>query len=318
MFGGKMSKKGIKEQASESDLKQNYKQKFNIDVASGLLAGASNSGLFNPWDRALYLSVKFNRPFLLSQNFKSPYQGFSQAFVQRAFLGGIYYVAQGELNRYLFPYLRNTLGINQTLSQFFVGMSAGSIGGVFTNSISAIKYHTWGQENASFRSSVREMWNLGGIKPFLKGTAATMTRDMVFGSTYEMLRTLMNSTIKKSENNTTNENQPKLEFIHNATAAGVATILSSPFNYVRNMQYATPPNIKPPTTQEALIKVWNDSKSQQRSFLARMSFFQQQFRIGWGTARVAVGMAVGQKLFNWTQEQLSNLSANSTETGLKK
>ncbi|KTD06399.1 hypothetical protein Lgra_3176 [Legionella gratiana] len=298
--------------------KQNYKQKFNIDVVSGLLAGASNSGLFNPWDRALYLSVKHNRPFLLFQNFKSPYQGFSQAFVQRAFLGGIYYVAQGELNRYLLPYLRNTLGVSQTLSQFFVGMTAGSIGGVLTNSISAIKYHTWGQENASFRSSIREMWGLGGIAPFLKGTTATMTRDMFFGSTYEMLRSLMNNTTKKSENKTSDANQPALEFIYNASAAGMATIVSSPFNYVRNMQYATPPNFKPPSMQEVLTKVWSESKDSQRSFLGRMSFFQQQFRIGWGTARVAVGMAVGQKLFNWTQEQLSNLSSNTTETTLKK
>ncbi|KTD53774.1 hypothetical protein Lsan_4184 [Legionella santicrucis] len=313
-----MSKNSANIQASESDSNQNYKQKLNIDVASGLLAGASTSGLFNPWDRALYLSVKYNRSFLLSQNFKSPYQGFSQSFVQRAFLGGIYYMAQGELNRYFFPYLRNNLGINQTLSQFFVGMAAGSIGGVLTNSISAIKYHTWGHENASFRSSIREMWRLGGIKPFLKGTTATMTRDMVFGSTYEMLRSLISSTVKKSENKTPNENKSSLEFIHNATAAGVATIVSSPFNYVRNMQYATPPNLKPPTTKEALTKVWNESKNSQRSFLGRMSFFQQQFRIGWGTARVAVGMAVGQKLFNWTQEQLSNLSAKTTETSLKK
>lgn len=313
-----MGKKGMKEQAFESDTEKNYKQKLNIDVASGLLAGASNSGLFNPWDRALYLSVKHNRSFLLLQNFKSPYQGFSQAFVQRAFIGGIYYVAQGELNRYLFPYLRNNLGINQTLSQFFVGMTAGSIGGILTNSIAAIKYHTWGQENASFRSSIHEMWGLGGIKPFLKGTTATMTRDMVFGSTYEMLRSLMSSTVKKSEDKTAHEHPPSLEFIHNATAAGVATIVSSPFNYVRNMQYATPPNLKPPTTKEALTNVWNESKNSQRSFLGRMSFFQQQFRIGWGTARVAVGMAVGQKLFNWTQEQLSNLSANTTASSLKK
>ena len=100
----------------EQDSKLNYKQKFNIDVASGLIAGIANSGFFNPWDRALYLSVKHNRPFLSMQNFKSPYQGFSQALVQRSFLGSIYYIAQGELNSYLFPYLRNNLDLSQTIS----------------------------------------------------------------------------------------------------------------------------------------------------------------------------------------------------------
>lgn len=305
-------------ESSEKDSKLNYKKKFNIDVVSGLIAGVSSSGLFNPWDRALYLSVKHSRPFLSFQNFKSPYQGFSQALVQRAFLGSIYYIAQGELNAYLFPYLRNNLGISQTISQFYVGLAAGSIGGVLTNSISAIKYHTWGQENASFRSSVHEMWNLGGIKPFLKGTTATMTRDMVFGSTYEMLRSFMKVNAQKSEHTTSNANHAYLEFIHNASAAGTATIVSSPFNYVRNMQYATPPNLKPPTMYEALADVWCEAKNSQPSILDRVGFFQQKFRIGWGTARVAVGMAVGQKLFNLTQEKLSGVTSETTEMGMKK
>ncbi|AWN75646.1 hypothetical protein LEAN103870_16565 [Legionella anisa] len=307
-----------KEQSNEQDSKLNYKQKLNIDVASGLIAGVSNSGLFNPWDRALYLSVKYNRPFLSVQNFKSPYQGFSQALVQRAFLGSIYYIAQGELKSYLFPYLHHNLGFSETVAQFYVGMAAGSIGGALTNSISAVKYHTWGQESASFRSSVRDMWTLGGLKPFLKGTTATMTRDMVFGSTYEMLRSLMKTTSKKSENKTLGSNQSYVEFIYNASAAAVATIASSPFNYVRNMQYATSPNLKSPSTCEVLTGVWNESKTPPQSFLSRLSFFQQRFRIGWGTARVAVGMAVGQKLFDYTQAHLSHLFSNTSENSLKK
>ncbi|MCE0722533.1 MULTISPECIES: hypothetical protein [Legionella] len=307
-----------KVQPKEQDPQLTYKQKFNIDVASGLIAGVSNSGLFNPWDRALYLSVKYNRPFLSMQNFKSPYQGLSQALVQRAFLGSIYYIAQGELKAYLFPYLHHNLGFSQTAAQFYVGMAAGSIGGALTNSISAVKYHTWGQESASFRSSVCDMWTLGGLKPFLKGTSATMTRDMVFGSTYEMLRSLMQTTSKKSENKIPGSNQSYVDFLYNASAAAVATIASSPFNYVRNMQYATSPNLKPPSACEAFTKVWNESKTPPQSFLSQLSFLQQRFRIGWGTARVAFGMAVGQKLFDYTQARLSNLFSDTAENSLKK
>lgn len=188
---------GTSAQSKPSDSKLNKTQKLNIDVASGLIAGVANSGLFNPWDRALYLSVKYHRPFLSWENFTAPYQGFSQALVQRAFLGSIYFIAQGELNTYMFPYLNQNLGLNPTAAQFYVGMAAGSIGGAMTNSISAVKYHTWGKENASFRSSVYDMWTHGGYKPFIKGTTATMTRDMVFGSTYEMLRHLMKNQVKK-------------------------------------------------------------------------------------------------------------------------
>lgn len=303
----------LKEQENAREL--NYKQKFNVDAASGLIVGVATSGIFNPWDRALYLSVKYNRPFLTAANFKSPYQGFSQALVQRTFLGGIYYVAQGQLNTYLFPFLHNQLGFSQTLSQFYVGMAAGSIGGALTNSISAIKYHTWGKEGASFRSSAHEMWTQGGVQTFVKGTTATMTRDMAFGSTYEMLRSLMRTKAEKTESKKLSANQ---SFIYNAGAAAVATVVSSPFNYVRNMHYATPPDRKPASAYEVLTHLWNESKNPGHSFISRLSFFQQKLRFGWGTARVAVGMAVGQKLFDWTRDQLSHASSDATENTLKK
>lgn len=69
------------------------------------------------------------------------------------------------------------------------------------------------------------------------------------------------------------------------------------------MQYATPPNIKPPTTQEALIKVWNDSKSQQRSFLARMSFFNSNL----GLDGVLHGL---QWEWQWGKSYLTGLKSN--------
>jgi hypothetical protein len=45
-----------------------------VKINCGLLGGISQAGLFNPWDRALYLSVKHNRPFLSGLNFINPYQ----------------------------------------------------------------------------------------------------------------------------------------------------------------------------------------------------------------------------------------------------
>lgn len=56
--------------------------KFNC----GLIGGITQAGLFNPWDRALYLSVKESRPFLAWDNFSRPYQGFGQAILQASML----------------------------------------------------------------------------------------------------------------------------------------------------------------------------------------------------------------------------------------
>ena len=50
----------------------------------GLGAGVIQAGLLNPYDRALFLSVKERRPFLHIDNFRRPYQGFLQSVSGRA------------------------------------------------------------------------------------------------------------------------------------------------------------------------------------------------------------------------------------------
>ena len=53
---------------------------------SGFCSGVVNAGLFNPYDRALYLSVKHKRPFLSGSNFQRPFQGFLQTVVRLSFV----------------------------------------------------------------------------------------------------------------------------------------------------------------------------------------------------------------------------------------
>ena len=282
-----------------------YRQ-LTVDTTSALFSSILCSALFNPWDRALYLSVKYQGSFLSMANFVSPYQGILQSMVQRAFSGSIYYIMQGQMKSFLYPYLRNSLGVSELPSQFFVGMFAGSTSGILTNGISAVKYHTWGQDNRTFISSVREMWSLGGYRTFVKGTGATMGRDMMFGSTYEVLRNLLRSNHLVTGSNDSFKNE-SLNFLYNSISAGVATIVSGPLNYVRNIQYATPSHIKSPSIVEVLRNVCHESNKYANQPFGRFLFFQNQFRIGWGTGRVAVGMAVGQKLFDSVRSELSEL-----------
>ena len=274
-------------------------QQFNIDIISGLLSGAVCAGLFNPWDRALCLSVTHSRPFLLKANFTSPYQGASQAIFQRAFLGGTYFIVQGQLTSNLYPHLRKA-EMKEVTAQFCIGMLAGSISGVLTNSTSAIKYHTWGKDGRTFFSSAYEMWTLGGIKPFIKGTKATVLRDTTFGCSYEVLRHLTRYQLEKYQNN----NKKNLNFYCNLIAALVATIASGPFNYARTIQYATPPNQPTLLITQILKNLWHESTMQSTHSGGRLGFFQQKLRIGWGTLRVGVGMGVGQAVFDATRTWL--------------
>ena len=112
------SRDHFEEQKNQFETKVRVKQQLTIDITAGLFTGIFCSGLFNPWDRALYLSIKNNKPFLSIDNFRHPYQSFSQAVVQRAFLGSIYYIMQSELKYHLYPYLRHDLNVSETFSQF--------------------------------------------------------------------------------------------------------------------------------------------------------------------------------------------------------
>ena len=267
-----------------------------VIFTAGIFTAVFCSGLFNPWDRALYLSVKNNKPFLSLDNFRNPYQGFSQAVFQRAFLGSVYYIMQGELKRYLHPYLRNNLNANETVAQFCIGVTAGSINGLINNSISTVKYHVWGQESRSFFSSAYEMYSQGGIKPFIKGTKATIGRDIIFGSTYEVTRHLMRTHFPQD----TDSKDNYINFLYTCISAGLATIASGPLNYARSIQYATPPQEKSPKISTILKNLWVESKQHNQ-----ISFFQKKFRLGWGTARVAVGVSLGQKVFDVTCKTLN-------------
>jgi len=286
----------------------NIQQALSANIISGFIAGIVCSGLFNPWDRALYLSVKYNRSFLLKENFISPYQGFSQAIIQRAFLGSIYYILQGELKQNLYPYLHDNLGFSKPVAQFCIGLSAGCMSGMLTNGISAIKYHTWGHESRTFFSSVNEMWYQGAYKPFFKGTMATVTRDMTFGATYEVLRHVKPSFFEKMKQQYPTS-KTYIDFLFNGVSAGIATIASGPFNYARNMQYATPPEVKSPTIAKSLWDLWIESKK----FHAfdRLGFFQQRLRIGWGTTRVIFGMAGGQEIFNRCKKKIEHFQTEN-------
>lgn len=288
---------GTKNKSNQLFIKQ---LQLFADLVSGFITGILCSALFNPWDRGLFLSVKYKRPFLSFDNFTAPYQGLTQAIVQRSILGSIYFVMQGQMKTYLAPYLHDQQGISEPKTQFCIGMVSGTISGIVTNPISAVKYHSWGKENILFSSSVKQMWAQGGIKSFIKGTRATVGRDMVFGSTYEVLRHLMQDKLSKSS--LLEEYQS--DFLYNTPAAAIAAIASGPLNYARNIQYATPPNAKIPKIGTALNSLLIESQQHNQTFLKRMYFFQQRLNVGWGTGRASVGMATGQVIFDYTREKI--------------
>ena len=77
----------------------------------------------------------------------------------------------------------------------------------------------------------------------------------------------------------------------------MATIVSAPFNLVRNVQYATRSREKADTISTVLRDFMTETHRQQSAW-KRTRFVQNRLRIGWGTVRVAIGMAFGHFVYD--------------------
>lgn len=111
----------------------------------GLTSGLAQAYVFNPWDRALYLSVKYSRPFLNSQNFVNPMAGVTQTVAQRAISAGLYFPLEEIFAELIDDYEEDCGGddlMNKQIKQwkmFLSGTCAGIINGIVMNPFTRIK-----------------------------------------------------------------------------------------------------------------------------------------------------------------------------------
>lgn len=101
-------------------------------------------------------------------------------------------------------------------------------------------------------------------------------------------------------------------------AGTVATFASAPLNYVRNIQYASPAHGPVPGIGAVLRQLWHDAANHPTAS-DRFHYIQQRLRLGWGSARVVVGMALGQAVFDaalhqWERTEAQYLAAEAMQT----
>jgi len=150
---------------------------------------------------------------------------------------------------------------------------------------------------------------LAGFRPFTKGIVATVIRDTVFGGSFAIIKCYTKPTVSPSQKGTLYH-----RILDNGSillAGATATIASAPWNYARTIKYATPPGQPTPSIWCCLRDLFREAKSADSS----LRFLQQRLRIGWGTARVACGMAVGFQLYETTKaflEQSSHPNIHAT------
>jgi hypothetical protein len=310
-----------------------------VSFLCGIASGVIQAGLFNPWDRALYLSMSNRMPFWSRENFRNPYLGFFQSVGHRALSGGLYYpletffcslllrpIVEGTEPNYTTTdddkLLRRakTTGLRHQQQQqqifsihyphyhpalvnFVAGSLAGTCNALIINPVAAIKYKSWSRPvNRGMLTEAADMFQKGGIRPFRNGLLPTVYRDLVFGGTYTFLRLELQYRLDLGR-------RPDHQWMANMTAAALATIVSGPFNLARNVQYATRSKHKADDVSKVLQEFVAETKLQPTVW-GKLKFVQHRLRIGWGTIRVAVGMSFGHfvydrmmKMYQHRQEQ---------------
>lgn len=107
----------------------------------GLISGVLQAGIFNFWDRALFLSLKEDRVFLHRANFHKPFAGMVQSLIQRTLSGGLFFPLE-DIFRQQIVYLTDSEPHGKELTHtqsFLSGLLAGGTIGIVLNPASAIK-----------------------------------------------------------------------------------------------------------------------------------------------------------------------------------
>lgn len=283
-------------------------QSLVASVAPSLVSGAVVAVAFNPIDRALYLSVKEKRPLFISENFRSPFQGFASVAWFRIISSGSYFCVRDAADS-LVTLGRGGPNGDMAMRPSVVGIATGVLNGALLHPFSAIKYSMWAKDDATMAGTMRHMWNRGGFKPFFAAYRVTAVREAAFGSIYESSRFFLRQQLRSHDASTCRSPIVMIptkimpmhfsrEFACDCTAATLAAIASSPINFVRTMQLATPSGCVPPSFSVVLSQLHRDIM-QQRSLWLRLSYAQDRLRIGWGSVRVGLGMAVGDLIFRF-------------------
>ena len=183
----------------------------------------------------------------------------------------------------------STIQLHPAFANFLAGTLAGSANALIVNPVTTIKYKSWGREvNRGMMKESMEMFRKGGLRPFGNGLVPTVLRDLCFGGTYTFLRLELQYLFQL-----TSEQQ----WAANMASAAMATIVSAPFNLVRNVQYATRSREKADSISKILHAFAKEANTHKTSW-QRARYVQNRLRIGWGTVRVAVGMAFGHLVYD--------------------
>lgn len=327
----------------------------NADIRSALvpalLAGAFQAAIFNPYDRALYVRVKHRRrKFLDWRNFDKPFQGFLNASFYRTTVSGSYFLWQDIMRIVIQKYFPEYFHQNSSpaLNSALIGLCAATINAFVLNPLQVVKFRMWNGTAPSldFWRTSFQLYREGGRQIFFRGCLTTTVRDIVFAISYESFRRLNygeyffpsncidNGGLSSGSQGVNQYGTAAL--LSNIFAALIASVLSSPFNFVRSVVYGVVPGASPMSALSLHRALFIQAKHMywygesyvrlasmnafDRSLLMKSSphrrhhlrnawsWFNSRLNVGWGSLRIALGMGISQNLFYFFQSSLHQCS----------
>lgn len=173
------------------------------EIFSGITTGIISSILFNPIDKAIYISTTKNISIFNRQAWHNSYKGTLNTILTRLITSGLYFSIIDNLS--------------SKHSIFETAVITSIVCNTFTNPIQLLKYHSW-YNNISFHDSFKFIYKTYGIRGFGIGYASILLRDICFNYSYLYFK-------KKDDH------------LHNLSVISMSLIAVSPINLIKNKKY---------------------------------------------------------------------------------
>lgn len=183
---------------------------MNADVISGLSTGIISAIIFNPLDKAIYISTTKNISIFNRNAWHNMYSGVSYTVISKLITSGLYFA---YIDYYSTQY-------NSNCKIALITTLCCSI----TNPIQLVKFNSW-YNGISIKTSTKNIIKNYGYKGFSIGMSSLLLRDFIFNYIY--------LTFKQKDNH-----------INNILTISGALIAVSPINVIKNKKYASNESIK--------------------------------------------------------------------------
>jgi len=232
-----------------------------IDFFISIIVGASQAFIFNPIDKAIYNSVVNDRKLFTMENWKKPFVGASNGIYIRIISGGIYF--------YLLDYTKK-------MDLYQSSLTVSITTSLFLNPFNVVKFNSYIEHNNSY-NSLLSCYKKYGLKFGKIGIESLIIRDFIFNVVY----------LKYKKDN---------EYLfHNCCIICAASIISSPFHYIRNMKYYN---------NDSYLNICKNLIKDIKKTNNKLTFAIKQFAIGYGTVRTVAGVYIGQVMYSTLKEMV--------------